>query len=251
MNNKISLFLSLFSLIVSCATLAVCCPRDLNLEMDYISILVTVLSVLVTAILGLKIYEGVVFEKRIQDKMEKNKEELQSILTAKINKGTDKAFRCAASLSLAQLGNVHYHNNDSKTAIRSFLNALAIQVDTSPLDELKEECEFNTLYFLKNIIKRGVTLALYSYEEKIDMLKTAKKIGDKEIIEFVNKIIIINEHTTTQSPVRDNTSNIHGDNNVVVTGNNNTTNSTVQQDDDLKEKDNDSEDNSKDDDKKE
>lgn len=69
--NKATLITSCASLIISIIALCVICTRRSPLDFDWYGALIGVLSLLVTVLIGWNIYQGIDFDRRIENKVER------------------------------------------------------------------------------------------------------------------------------------------------------------------------------------
>lgn len=97
--------ISIFAVCISVTTLCVVKPRCSELGLDYLGVIVGVLSVLVTLLIGWNIYTTI---------------DLKDTL-----KQTKYAVPISLTVSLAQLGRALFYKGHYEYAISTFLNALA------------------------------------------------------------------------------------------------------------------------------
>lgn len=163
-------------------------PRiiDNNLGIDYLGVIVSILSILVTVLIGWDIYKAMNLDKRMENIVNEKMQILKEY--------TDQSKNISIMASLAQLGVSLKYNNDICGAFRSLMNALmfAQEID-KPNDNNKDL--YNEVY--ENIIKRLIdTLNVIGNENTIlpgdqdeyeMFLITVKKTDNKELIKLFRK----------------------------------------------------------------
>lgn len=175
--------LSITAIICSIVAICVSLPSTQELGIDYIGVIVGILSFLVTILIGWQIYNAIIIEKKIKEETGKLKKEISDYLE------NDNGKR--DSLSMYVLGLTHARialiENDYEDAFACFINALhsVIQIDEN------EECIENALHGVHSLAKKAIEKNIpipIDADRKDEYIETLKQVKDKRAIEVINYI---------------------------------------------------------------
>ena len=147
---------------------------------DYISnfnVIITVLSVLVTALIGWQIFDAINLKREVRH------------LTKKI---VERASSDIASISLAQQGMSYHNNKDFASSAQLFFNSISVR-QKDVIDKISDEAYSYATSKLVEYNKKGITITADDYDEKLSYQNAARFTGDKDIIELADRIRVRNE----------------------------------------------------------
>lgn len=192
--SAINWFLVIANILLLIANLYFVCnyfPRSSNLQFDYAGVIVATFSTLITLLVGWNIFSAITIERKVNSAIEKRTEKVKQEMTEQIN----MAARAATFMTLSQNGNAFYHKANENIeelayAAQFLLNAQAAWLNDHSIREFSEEANEYSVNRLKEIAcrKPDVILCVETEIEKASYVETALKIGDKDIIRFVNNI---------------------------------------------------------------
>ncbi len=199
-NNTLSIIAVIISLLtlVSCLIIVLCSHQSLSFEET--TLLISVLSLVVTVLIGMQIWNIFQFENKFQSIEQKNREEIEKAKQEIIeeNKVTmDKNRSDAIGTILMQSGWSFEDKKEYDDAMRSYINALRA-LQRGNLKDL-EVCEN-----YKEVVDRLIIISkelppeewhFVNIDEKNVFIDTAMKIPNKEImnqlLDFFYKFTII------------------------------------------------------------
>lgn len=142
------------------------------MDLPFFTIIISVLSILVTLLIGFQVYTLIDFNGRISRAKKEIEEKSKEIV--------EKAKNDAAGLALAQLGLSQYHSHDYENGIRSLFNALALLFegnrDTDSETAISHAVD---LLFQISTDEQIISLSLDRFSKDL-FLKTACNIPDQE-----------------------------------------------------------------------
>lgn len=101
---KAAIWISIAALAVGVAAIIIACPRKEELGIDYMGVIVGILSLLVTCLIGYEVFRVFTFKKSVEKEVKKK---------------LKNAEYSASCLALAQLGNALYGTGQHALALQS------------------------------------------------------------------------------------------------------------------------------------
>lgn len=186
-NNTLSIIAVIISLLtlVSCLIIVLCSHQDLMFEET--TFLISVLSLIVTVLIGMQIWNIFQFENKFQAIEQKNREEIEKVKQEIIEENKvamDKNRSDAIGTILMQSGWSFEDKKEYDDAMRSYINALRALQRGNLKDP--EVCEN-----YKEVVDRLVIISrelppeewhFVNIDEKNVFIDTAMKIPNKEIM---------------------------------------------------------------------
>lgn len=158
-------------------------PRIENLEFDYIGIIVSILSLLITVLIGWQIFSHISIFNEVKNKIDNLEERTKGI----VSKITLDAKHSSIAVSFAQQGVSQFYKKDYDNSTRTLFNALVFCQKINSKDELYYETYDNvieTIVKLSNISSG----CQFDSQEEIELFQEAAfKTGNKEVIAFAMK----------------------------------------------------------------
>lgn len=175
--------LSIVAIICSIVAICISLPSTSELGIDYIGVIVGILSLLVTILIGWQIYNAITIEKKIKDETESLKKEISDYLE------NDNGTR--DSLSMYVLGLTHARialiEHDYEDAFACFINALD---SVSKIDENEgciEEALRGVHSMTKEAVEKNIPIPI-NVDQKEEYIETLRQVKDKRAIEVINYI---------------------------------------------------------------
>ncbi len=191
----------LLSISIIVAFIALCQEHPRVVGFDYLGAVIGILALLFTALIGVQIYNYIVFEKKlrkyVKDKLlaesRKVDEKLDNSITLIVNevakmendfeKSSQKSKATAIFLSLSNLGFVLFQNGDYQNAIVTLFNSLGAWNKLIKEDSEVEKAYKDTVGLLKRMKQMNIGLELE--KEGINTyIKIAQRTEDEDIIEY-------------------------------------------------------------------
>ena len=191
----------LLSISIIVAFIALCQEHPRVAGFDYLGAVIGILSLLFTALIGVQIFNYIVFEKKlrkyVKDKLlaesRKVDEKLDNSITLIVNevakmendfeKSSQKSKATAIFLSLSNLGFVLFQNGDYQNAIVTLFNALGAWSKLIKEDSEVEKAYKATVSLLKRMKQMNIGLELE--KEGINTyIKIAQRTEDEDVIKY-------------------------------------------------------------------
>ncbi len=185
--------------LANCIILCILFPRSQELCIDYMGIIVTVLSILVTLLVGWQIYKTIGFEQktvaelvRIENELNEKLSSNQQALHKEIEEGIEQSVNMSLFMSLAQLA---FALHQSESSEEQFRNAVPLQISYNALcvwnNNTKDvEDAYNScISLIKEYRIKDCNLVVSKDDYKL-FLSAALKTQDDEIIEFTKNFKI-------------------------------------------------------------
>lgn len=186
---KIFSIINVIACISNLIILAFLFPRSQELEFDYAGIIVSILSILVTILVGWQIYTVLKIEKDV----EKEFVQLYRQLSDEIKNKTECIKNSTLLVSLSQLGKTLYNNNNKQEAISTFFNALYFWNEDMTSDLEVESYNFS-IQKLEEISMEHFSILVESEEEKEVYVKVAAKLNRPAISKLVLRIEVAKQN---------------------------------------------------------
>lgn len=175
--------LSISAIICSIVAICVSLPSAQELEMDYLGVIIGILSLLVTMLIGWQIYNAITIEKKIKDETENLKREISDYIES------DNGKRDA--LSMYVLGLTHARialiENDYEDAFACFINALDSVNKIDENEEFIEQALRGVHAMTKEAVEKNILIPI-NVDRKDEYIETLRRIKDKRAIEMINYI---------------------------------------------------------------
>lgn len=142
-------------------------PR-INLDFDYLGLIVGILALLVTVLIGWDIYKAVNIDKYIKKQIENAETE-------------------AICLTLSQLGLSLYRTNNYMAALTALVNALSAWKPYS--GEMGDKAASHAQDILCKVLKEGEKFQLDEIKDELCILKTIKhKLTNTELLNILGRV---------------------------------------------------------------
>lgn len=183
----------ILSLIISVIALAVALPRPNNLGIDYLGIIVAIISLATAFAVGFQIWNALSLEKRLQKLESKiEAENLAKIDTLEKKLTTDfnnkiKELDAWSSYKIGLVtGTIALNSHRFNDAFSMFVNAL--HFETILLKEFNRDMGNTTVFSICSLIDGGLGIKITAPEDQKYIIKTIIDSGKEELIEKIGVI---------------------------------------------------------------
>lgn len=194
--------ISILSLIISVIALAVALPRPNNLGIDYLGIIVAIISLATAFAVGFQIWNALSLENRLKGlktQVEKEYSTKMDSLEKRLkddynNRVADLAIVNAFSTSIT-FAEVSINNNNYTRAFMSYIRALECETLISKNSDI--DLKATVVPMLKMVID-SMPVSVTEQEDQKYIIKTIMDSGKEELIEKIGVIkskIFKSEHT--------------------------------------------------------
>lgn len=192
-NATMKYVIPILSLIISVIALAVALPRPNNLGIDYLGIIVAIISLATAFAVGFQIWNALSLEKRLQKLESKiEAENLAKIDTLEKKLTTDfnnkiKELDAWSSYKIGLVtGTIALNSHRFNDAFSMFVNAL--HFETILLKEFNRDMGNTTVFSICSLIDGGLGIKITAPEDQKYIIKTIIDSGKEELIEKIGII---------------------------------------------------------------
>lgn len=179
----------ILSLIISVIALAVALPRPNNLGIDYLGIIVAIISLATAFAVGFQIWNALSLEKRLQELKDKIETEniakitsLEEKLTADLTEKSEELSSMISHESFVSMAMISLSYSKFYYSFFNFIKALEIENKSNKNIGNKVVC------YISSLIDADFDVKIANEKEQEYIIKTIIESGNKELIEKIGVI---------------------------------------------------------------
>lgn len=177
------------SLIISVIALAVALPRPNSLGIDYLGVIVAIISLATAFAVGFQIWNALSLEKRLQELKAKIEAEnttkitsLEEKLTADLNEKSEELSSMISHESFLSMGIIALSNGKFDYSFYNFIRALEIE------NKSNKKMGDKVTFSISSLIDTDFNVKITDKEDQEYIIKTIIESGNKELIEKIGEI---------------------------------------------------------------
>ncbi len=183
----------ILSLIISVIALAVALPRPNHLGIDYLGVIVAIISLATAFAVGFQIWNALSLERRLNKFKAKievenidNITSLENKLTDSFNKKSEKLSFIISHESYLTMATIALSNSHFYYSFYNFVKAL--EIETILLNKFGENMGDTTAFSIASLINTDFEIKVTNLEDQKYIIKTIIDSGKEELIEKIGII---------------------------------------------------------------